>query len=142
MASESTDRLNQISAELATLLEERLKELATAMKAAEQATRQVVNTESEILRYRQLQDSLSGEMGELTHQIDAFRARAEEVRTQRNGMATERDHLREQVDRFEREVRDTDTQIEEQRRRLRDEVCAAPCTRVRWLGSPDGDQHG
>ncbi|MFN7147630.1 MAG: hypothetical protein ACK4YP_27930 [Myxococcota bacterium] len=119
MASESTDRLNQISAELAGILESRIQELMAAMKAAEQATRQVVSTEMEIQRYRTLQEGLSAEMGELQQQIDALRARADEVRAQHGGLVSERDRLRDQVDRFEREVREADAQIEEQRVRLR-----------------------
>jgi chromosome segregation ATPase len=119
MASESTDRLNQISAELAGILESRIQELLGAMKAAEQATRQVVSTEMEIQRYQQLQEGLRSEMADLGQQTDALRARADEVRAQHTGLTSERDRLRDQVDRFERDVRESDAQIEEQRGRLR-----------------------
>jgi chromosome segregation ATPase len=119
MASDTTDRLNQISSELASILEARVQELLTAMKAAEQATRQVVSTELEIQRYQQLQASLSVDMGELNRQVDVLRSRADEVRVQHSGLVGERDRLREQVDRFEREVREADAQIEDQRARMR-----------------------
>jgi chromosome segregation ATPase len=119
MGNETTDRLNQISAELAGILEARIQELMAAMKAAEQATRQVVSTEMEIGRYRQLQDTLAAEVVELSRDMGGLRTRAEEVRGQHVGLVAERDRLRDQVARTEREVREADGQIEDQRARLR-----------------------
>lgn len=119
MASDSSDRLNEISSELAGILESRIQELMTAMKAAEQATRQVVTTELEIARYRQLQENLSGELGEIGGEMETLRARAEDVRAQHGALVTERDRLRENVERAERDVRETDAQIEGHRSRMR-----------------------
>ena len=119
MASDSSDRLNEISGELAGILESRIQELMTAMKAAEQATRQVVTTELEIARYRQLQENLSGELGEIGGEMETLRARAEDVRAQHGALVTERDRLRENVERAERDVRETDAQIEGHRSRMR-----------------------
>ena len=48
MVTDTSSRLNEISSELASILEARIQELAAAMKASEQATRQIVATELEI----------------------------------------------------------------------------------------------
>ncbi|MDP2306037.1 MAG: hypothetical protein Q8P18_08415 [Pseudomonadota bacterium] len=119
MATESSDRLNQISVELAGILEARIQELMVAMKGAEQATRQVVSSEMEISRYRQLEESLTAEITELRVEMEALGARVDEVRTQHTGLLGERDRLRDQVERTEREVREADAQIEDQRGRMR-----------------------
>lgn len=114
-----SDRLTQISTELAGILETRIQELMAAMRQAEQTTRQIVSTEMEIGRYRQLQESLGGEIGALQGELETLRARAEEVRDQHGGLTEERDRVRELVNRQEREVREADVQIEEGRTRLR-----------------------
>src|SRR3990172_8570896 len=101
MSSDIGARLNEISAELNGLLEARIAELTTALKGAEQVTRQIVSTEMEITRYRQLQDSLGGEMGDLKRELGALRARADEVRSQHGGLITEREKLRGEVARLE-----------------------------------------
>lgn len=119
MATENSDRLNQISAELAGILESRIQELMAAMKGAEQATRQVVSTEMEISRYRRLQETLSAEITDLHAETEALSLRTDEVRAQHGTLVGERDRLRDQVDRSERDVREADAQIEDQRGRVR-----------------------
>jgi chromosome segregation ATPase len=119
MSTDNADRLSQISAELAGILEGRISELMAAMRAAEQNTRKIVSTELEIARYRQLEGTLSTEMGELAREVKALESRLGEVRMQHSTLVEERDRLREQVSRLERDVRSADSQIEESRTRLR-----------------------
>lgn len=119
MSSQTTDRLNEISNELSSILEARIQELMEAMRKAEQATRRIVSTEMEIGRYTQLQESLGGEISGLTGELGSLRTRAEEVRSQHAGLTEERDRVRELVSRQERDVREADAQIEEGRARLK-----------------------
>ncbi len=119
MSTDTTDRLSQISGELATILEARIQELMTAMKAAEVATREVVTTGGEIARYRQLEASLTGELTQLREEIAGVQKQADEVRQRHAGLVAERDRLRDEAARHEREVQEADAQIVEQRARLR-----------------------
>jgi len=61
MASDTSERLNEISRELQDLLQVRITELTSSMRGAEQVTRQIVTAEVEIARYRQMQEQLEGE---------------------------------------------------------------------------------
>ncbi len=119
MPSETTQRLNEISAELAALLEARIQELASAMKAAESATRQIVSTEMEIARYRQSHVNLSGEIVSLEREMEAVRTHANEIGEQVGTLTTERDRLRSEVARREREVREADAEIQKLQARSR-----------------------
>lgn len=119
MSRDSSDRLTELSSELATILEGRIQELMGAMKSAEQTTRKIVSTEMEIARYQQLQVSLAGEMTDIDRDVTALRGRSDEVRAQHAGLSEERERLREQVARQEREVREADAGIEDGRSRLR-----------------------
>lgn len=111
MSNPSADRLNQLTTELSTLLESRLLELTTAMKAAESTTRQVVSTEMEIGRYRHVVETLEAESGGLQKEAATLRTQVEEARTRFATSASERDRLRaelirlaDQEDELRREV--------------------------------------
>lgn len=119
MPPDQGSRLAEISAELKQILEVRIAELTTAMRSAEQTTRQVVSAEMEIARYKELTESLGTEMGDLKRELTALRARAEDVRGQHGGLASERDSLRSEVHRLEREVRESDGEAERLRARAR-----------------------
>lgn len=97
MSTPSADRLNQISAELATLLEARIAELVTAMKGAEQATRQIVSTEMEIARYRQVIEALGADRASIQKEADEIGARAKAVQGEHAELVRERDRLRDEL---------------------------------------------
>jgi chromosome segregation ATPase len=119
MSTDVGNRLSEINAELSSILEARIQELSTAMRGAEQVTRQVVSTEMEIARFRQLGDSLSAEIGDLKREVSALRARADEVRAQHGGLITDRERLRAEVDRMERDLREGDGEATALRSRAR-----------------------
>lgn len=120
MSNEVGNRLNEISAELASILEARIAELTNAMKSAEQVTRQIVSTEMEISRYRQLQDSLGAELGDLKRELGALRARADEVRTQHGGLLSEREKVRDDLARAERDAKDSGVETERSRAKIKE----------------------
>lgn len=102
MSTSSADRLTQISTELAGILESRIQELVVAMKGAEQSTRQIVSTEMEIARYRQVAESLTGDREALSGEATALKVRAEEARMEHAGLVAERDRLRAEASGVER----------------------------------------
>lgn len=115
MSTPSADRLNQISAELATLLEARISELVAAMKGAEQATRQIVSTEMEIARYRQVVEALTADRASLQKEANELGARAEAVRGEHAELVRERDRLRDELTAAERGIagqRDQNRQLQ------------------------------
>jgi chromosome segregation ATPase len=114
MSTQSADRLNQISAELATLLEARISELVSAMKGAEQATRQIVSTEMEIARYRQVVEALTADRASIQKEATELGARAEAVRGEHAELVRGRDRLRDEVTAAERAI----TSQREQNRQL------------------------
>jgi chromosome segregation ATPase len=102
MSTPSADRLTQISTELAGILESRIQELVGAMKSAEQSTRQIVSTEMEIARYRQVAEALAGDRESIQKESEQLKARAEEARAEHAALVGERDRLRDEVTAAER----------------------------------------
>lgn len=102
----SADRLNEISAELAGILEARIHELTSAMKGAEQTTRQIVATEMEIARYRQIVDTLGQEVAGLQAEAGSARRRAEEARSAYAAATSERDSARAEAARLDEQADD------------------------------------
>lgn len=97
MSSPSADRLDQISNELASILEARMKDLLAAMKGAEQTTRQIVSAEMEIARYQQVIESSGAEKAALEKETATLKGRAEEAKAAQAKAAAERDRLREEL---------------------------------------------
>lgn len=93
MSTPTADRITQISAELAQILEARMAELLGAMKGAEQATRQIVSTELEIARYRQLTDTLTADRDALVKEAADLSARADELRAEHGKVKGEKAKL-------------------------------------------------
>ena len=110
-------RIVELTKELNGILETRLVDLAAAMRGAEGITRQIVSSEMEIARYKQLQDSLSSEGSDLKRETAALRARADELRSSHGGLIGERDKLRAEVARFEQAARDDGGETERLRAR-------------------------
>lgn len=106
MAKTNADRLTEISDELAGILETRIQELTTAMKGAEQVTRQIVATEMEIARYRQIVETMAGEVGGLQEEAAAGRRRAEDARAAWSAAMEDRDGARAEANRLDDQAED------------------------------------
>jgi chromosome segregation ATPase len=104
MSTSSADRLHQISTELQGILESRVQELVTAMKGAEQATRQIVSSEMEIARYRQIIESLSGEREAVQREAAGLAEGAAAASAERDRAEAERNGLRDEVAAAEKSV--------------------------------------
>ena len=62
MSESDADRLQSIQKEMALILEARLGELSSAIRASEQVTRQIITTELEIQRHKQRETDLGVEL--------------------------------------------------------------------------------
>jgi chromosome segregation ATPase len=116
--SDSTERLNKISAELASILEARVQELATSMRDAERVTRQIISTEVEIARARSTKETLGTESDGLDKELAALRKEADVVRGRHGALVEERNRLRDTVAQRERDVRDAESEVQSARKRL------------------------
>lgn len=111
MSNATADRLNQISEELKGLLEARLQELATAMRGAEQVTRQIVTAEMEIARYNQLAADSAKDLGTLQRDVEAARAASEDAGRRRASLVAEHAAAQEAQSSAERDSRELSVQV-------------------------------
>ena len=125
MVTDSSSRLNEISAELSSILEARIQELTRAMKGAEQITRQIVATEMEISRHQQVQASMGPELGQLNAEIENLRLKVEELRGEQARLNNSRDEARAEVTRAGQGLKETELETESLRasgRKLEEEA--------------------
>lgn len=101
MSTDSADRLNQISQELASILEARLQELNLAMRAAETTTRQIVTAELDLARYRQIYESAQPELESLRVETTALKAQGDQLKQEQAQLTAERNLTRDSVRRLE-----------------------------------------
>jgi chromosome segregation ATPase len=101
MATDSTDRLNQISLELASILEARIQELTSSMRAAEATTRQIVAAEMDIARYRHVQEASLPELEALKTETASAKAKADGLKAEQTRLQSERDQLSKQLKQLE-----------------------------------------
>lgn len=86
----SQDQLPSLGAihdQLGALLEARVTELMSEIKASQALTRQIARTEEEIERQRLLKDKLEGELGPLRQQADQLHADVTALRDEVDGVA-------------------------------------------------------
>lgn len=114
-----TSRLQEINTELNAILEARIAELTASMRAAEQTTRQIVATEMEIGRYRQIQGSTGPELEQLQAERQTLAARADELRNDQVRLTQARDDARNEVLRLQQEHRELDGEAEKLRAQQR-----------------------
>ena len=114
-----TSRLQEINTELTSILEARIAELTVVMRAAEQTTRQIVATEMEIGRYRQLQSSTGPELEQLQAERQSLGLRADELRAEHGKLTQSRDDARNEVLRLQQEQRELDGETEKLRAQQR-----------------------
>jgi len=115
MVTDSSSRLTEISAELSTILEARIQELTRAMKGAEQTTRQIVATEMEIARHRQVQASMGPELQQLNHEVESLKLKVEELRGEHGRLSNSRDEARAEVSRSGQELKEVEAETEQLR---------------------------
>ena len=118
MSDKSAERLQEIQAELSSILEARLAELTASLRDTESITRRIISAEFDIERHRATAERLEDEMGTLQTEVDTARARSEEVRKRHAALLSEREEFRAELDRLEREVRSADAEAEETRQRV------------------------
>ena len=113
----STDRLAELQAELKSVLDERVAELKRVVADTEESTRHIIAAELEIDRSRRFRESLDEELGRVSQDVKALRARTEDLksrqgehqtRTRRSAdlesVRAEIDELRRQDEALEREI--------------------------------------
>jgi chromosome segregation ATPase len=141
MASSSAERLNEISTELAGILETRIQELTSAMKSAETTTRQIVATEMEIARYTQIVDTLGSEVGGLQKEAAAMRRKAEDARSGYTAAMADRDAARSDLNRLDEqadELRRETTELRARAKALEESVSRMRKLRDDTLGAVGG----
>lgn len=124
MVTDTSTRLNEISSELASILDARIQELAAAMKASEQATRQIVATELEITRHRQIQDAMGPELVSLSGELEALKSKAEEQKQEHARALTARDEARNELLARQAELKEAESEgdrLRVQARKLEEE---------------------
>ena len=114
-----TSRLQEINTELTSILETRIAELTAVMRAAEQTTRQIVATEIEIGRYRQIQGSTGPELEQLQSERQSLGLRVDELRADHSKLTQARDDARNEVLRLQQEQREFDGETEKLRAQQR-----------------------
>jgi chromosome segregation ATPase len=120
MQAAPNGRLDEIRVELGEILEKRVSELMNSMRESEEFTRRILATELEMARARQLREDLDGESQRVQQDLDALRARAEEVRSQHSESVQNRDLVREEVRTMERDVDEARNEVRTARIKLRD----------------------
>jgi chromosome segregation ATPase len=120
MSSEATtDRLDEIQAQLASILEARISELDTALRDSESMTRRLVGAEIELDRHRATKQRLSAELDGILAEAKDAGAAASELQDRHAAAIRERADGREATARLEVEVRTLDADVEQSRARSR-----------------------
>ena len=114
----SDDRLEQIQAELAGILEERLGALDRILQQTESSTRRIIAANVEAERHQAHVQRLESERSSAEEEVMRVRGRADEVRNRHAGLIQERDRTRAEVHRLEQEVRESDAEVERNRQRI------------------------
>jgi len=111
----TNDRLQAIEGELKNILESRVNELMSSMRQAETLTRRIVAAETEISQSRQLRENLETEIERVRGDVNAMRARVDEIRQANGELWTQRDKLREELRAAEAEVAAAEKEVTETR---------------------------
>ncbi len=98
MSGSDTLSLQAIQERLSEILEERVTELMTQIKATQALSRQIARTEEEVERQRLLQEQMEAELGPL-------REEASQLKTETDALQAEVDELLDSVTRM-RDIRE------------------------------------
>jgi chromosome segregation ATPase len=109
------DRLQSIQDELNNILQERIAELHAAMTSAEEKARQIVASELEAARIRQVRSELDGRIAGVRSDLGALTAQAAEVRASHSAAVSERDSLQEDFLRLRRETEQAESEVQQTR---------------------------
>lgn len=107
-----TDRLQTIQEELNDILKERIAVLQGAMSSAEETARQIVASELEAARVRQVRVDLDGRISGVQGDLDALTAQADEVRGSHGAVVTARDELRLELTRLQHETVEAEREVQ------------------------------
>ena len=111
MSDDTSQRLEAIQGELATILEARLAELNRTLRDTEAATRRIISAEVEIERHRGAQASLDGQLERIQADLDEGRERARSLAQRERDLNSERERQRDEVLRLEDEVRGVEVEV-------------------------------
>ncbi|MBK9370460.1 MAG: hypothetical protein IPN01_29910 [Deltaproteobacteria bacterium] len=111
----STDRLAEPRAELKSVLDERVAELKRVVADTEESTRHIIAAELEIDRSRRFRESLDEELGRVSQDVKALRARTEDLKSRQGERLTERDSLRDGVSELEIELDTLNVEVDQLR---------------------------
>ncbi len=118
MADDTTERLERIQTELASVLEERLGVLSDALAGSERTTRRIIAAEVELERNLQSREALQREVGELEVQVREGRARCEDAQSRRKQLIADRDQLREKELELDRGLEEGRSEVASTRSRV------------------------
>jgi chromosome segregation ATPase len=118
MSDPTTDRLSQIQAELAQLLEERLSQLQSALRSTEHTARRVLSAEMDLARIAADREHHERELAALEAELGQARSRAADARRSHLDLVAARDQQRAELDRLERDVRAVDADAAQVRQRV------------------------
>lgn len=113
------DRLQSIQEELDNILRGRIAELQTAMTSAEETARQIVASEFEAARVRQVREDLDGRIAGVQSDLDALEAQSEEVRAGHGATIKLRDELNMELKRLIEETEEAEREVQGARIRTR-----------------------
>lgn len=115
----STDRLSQLQAELAQILEARLATVHTALQQTERTTRRIIAAELDIERSRSTQARLQAELKRLEAEVSGHAQERAAIESRHAEVQAQRDGQLEELARMEADVREADANTERTRRKLR-----------------------
>lgn len=118
MSDSGDDRLNQIQAELAAVLEERLGALNKILQTTESMTRRIIAADVELERHRLNGAKLHAEQESIEAEVVQARESVNNIRTENARMSAESDRLNEELGRHERTIRELDADAERARKQI------------------------
>jgi len=120
MSESDADRLQGIQKEMALILEARLGELSSAIRASEQVTRQIITTELEIQRHKRREGDLTTELEDLRLKNQKSEDAFEEAKqlkkkliSQNAELEAELEEVRSEVERYQETAIELQASIED-----------------------------
>jgi chromosome segregation ATPase len=118
MNESGDERLNQIQAELAAILEERLGALNKFLQVTESATRRIIAADVEMERHRINESRLKAEQHNIEAEVVLARESVSTIRAENARKAAERDRLNDDISGHERAIRELDANAELARKKI------------------------
>ncbi len=118
MSEATTERLEAIQAELAEILEARLRDLNQMLRGTESTTRRIVSAELELERHKARGQLLEDEIGDLESQVESARASTSGIRERHESLQQQRDEAAQEAERIQGDVRKADEDLRSTREQV------------------------